>query len=91
MTRQEIITALVCGTWDHEDYECFYEALKDVRGQVNTVAKYQFQPGDRVRFEGRRGKIVTGTVERLMQKNVRVTADGGVGWRVSPSVLTKIA
>jgi len=89
MTRQEIVQELVQGKWTHADLEVFWSALKDVRTSINAVAKYQFQAGDRVSFQGR-GRLVLGTVEKLLTKNISVKADSGVNWSVSASALTKI-
>lgn len=42
MTRQEIISALVAGSWERADLDAFYEALKDVARRTASVAKWQF-------------------------------------------------
>ena len=92
MTRQEIVTALVGGTWTKDDLEAFRFAIRDVNSRINTLAKHEFQAGDRVQFKIRKGKgeVVRGTIEKIMTKNIRVRADDGGGWRVSPSFLEKI-
>ncbi len=52
-----------------------------------------FARGQRVSFEGRNGKTVTGTVERVNGKTVTVTNtdDGERGWRVNPNLLTVVS
>lgn len=90
MTKQEIISGMLSWHWSREDLDEFRQVLKSCRDTVNAVAKWEFKSGDRVRFVGRRGEVVTGTVERRMTKNILVRADDRVGWRVSPSVLEKI-
>jgi hypothetical protein len=50
-----------------------------------------FKKGDRVKFEDRVGKIITGTVIRVNQRSVSVEPDDGRSryWRVAPSMLRR--
>ena len=95
MTKQEIISALVGERWTHDDIRDFYDVLKSCRASADAVAKYQFKPGDIVRFEGRRGQLLQGTVVKRLTKNVQVRVNdlssmGSRTWRVPPSMLTKV-
>ena len=56
--------------------------------RAERKAARQWKVGDRVWFEGKRGRV-EGTIEALLPKNIRVRQDGGFGlpWRVSPSLL----
>jgi hypothetical protein len=92
MTKQEIISGLVQGHWSNEDIKDFYEVLKGCRATADAVAKYQFKVGDKVRFKGRGGRMVTGKVTKRMVKNIEVREDGSLrSWAVPPSVLEKIS
>lgn len=55
-----------------------------------SEALAKWSKGDRVRFTGRRGAVVVGTVMRVNTKTVSVKPDGERGsryWRVGPSLL----
>jgi len=60
--------------------------IRDYSRQSSDFAK-----GDRVKFEGRAGKMHTGTVLRVNKRTVSVTPDDGRVhyWRVAPSILRK--
>lgn len=47
-----------------------------------------FKPGDRVKFDGGRGRgVIRGKFVKLLQKNASVQTDAGLVWRVSPGLL----
>jgi hypothetical protein len=57
----------------------------------DSRAMMAFSNGDKVEFDGRRGRLITGTVERVNQKTVSVTnCSDGRSWRVPGSLLRKI-
>lgn len=68
-------------------------AVAAMQASKPVVLQPSFARGQRVSFEGRNGKTVTGTVERVNGKTVTVmdTDDGQRGWRVSPSLLTVVS
>jgi len=91
MTKQEIITELAGGRWSHEDIQDFASALKGCRAAADAVAKWQFNVGDKVKFTGRRGNVVVGTVVKRMTKNLQVREDEKFRtWTVPPSMLEKV-
>jgi len=61
--------------------------VRDYSRQSSDFAK-----GDRVKFEGRAGKLVTGTVLRVNKRSVSIEPDDGRVryWRVAPSMLRKV-
>lgn len=73
-----------------EDMNTVIEALKDRQRALAAAAKFEFSPGDRVTFEARNGRTVTGTVTKRLKVNVQVQQDDGPTWRVTPSLLTKV-
>tara|TARA_X000000368_G_scaffold303688_1_gene242071 strand:+ start:162 stop:452 length:291 start_codon:yes stop_codon:yes gene_type:complete len=69
-------------------------ALHQHRTYMNAQATRNFVVGDKVEFEGRRGRTVQGIVKRVKIKNIIVeetnSAFGG-RWNVSASLLKKVA
>ena len=58
---------------------------RDQLGQINAVS---LSNGDRVKFDGGRGRgVITGTFQGMARKNALVKADSGLTWRVSPHLL----
>lgn len=53
------------------------------------VSAYKFGPGDRVRWTGRSGIPVTGTVIKKNQSTVSVRSDSGQSWRVGATLLER--
>jgi hypothetical protein len=73
--------------------EDLMEASRMVRDAFSSLERREalaFKEGDRVRFEGKKGVMVEGTVEYPNEKTVTVKTDVGLRWRVSPSFLEKI-
>jgi len=66
------------------------QAVKLRRNQLHSQSAGSFMKGDRVEFEGRGGRILEGTVEKVKIKYVLVHADNGQRWNVPGSHLTKI-
>lgn len=66
--------------------------LKQRWDRLSQGEVLQFNPGDKVEFDSRRnGQKVTGVVNRINTKSVGVRATDGVNWKVSPSLLRKVA
>lgn len=63
------------------------KARRDSIGRMNTATLGR---GRKVKFKGRRGVIVTGTVEKVNRKTVTVRADSGQLWRVDGSLLEEV-
>ena len=53
---------------------------------LQTEIGRSFRVGDAVYFNDRRGMKVTGTIEKINQKTIKVATMGGT-WKVSPSLL----
>lgn len=73
------------------------EDLRDINNTLVAITKnrrvqvaHSFQPGDRVSFVSKQGRVTVGTVLYVMQKNVKVKTDGGIIWRISGTLLTKV-
>ena len=63
------------------------DAIKLRRTHMHRDAVHGLNIGDRVKFTGRRGETITGTVEKKAIKNVII--DTGAGkWRVPASIVT---
>jgi uncharacterized protein with PIN domain len=60
------------------------KARRDAIARMNTATLGR---GRRVKFKGRRGAMVTGTVEKVNRKTVIVKGDDNVTWRVAGSLL----
>jgi len=95
MTKQELIFEIVTGGWSAEDLQDFNRVLRDCRGTLDRVQKYEYKAGDTVTFTNRsglRGQSTvqkTGVVVRRLQKNVLVRCEeDGREWRVPPTMLS---
>lgn len=53
--------------------------------ELRAVIDKGLAVGVRVRFEGRHGDVVVGTIEKVNTKSVKILTDGGQRWTVSPS------
>ena len=59
---------------------------------IKSSAQASFRKGDKVRFTSSKGEVISGTVTRVNQKTVSMRCDDGIhGWRVSPTLLEKVA
>ena len=72
------------------DLSAVIDAVKMRRNQLHTADAHKFKFGDRVRFEGRQGRTLQGTVERVKIKYILVRTDLGQKWNVPGSHLTLI-
>jgi len=76
-------------------YECTVDELKEAQKELNLAWKLsqqrkalEFNIGDQVSFEHRRG-LIEGRVVKINQKSIGVKAESGISWNVSPGLLTK--
>lgn len=67
-----------------------WDILKVRFDELRRAATYSFSIGDNVTFQNR-GIRYEGVVEKLNQKTVSVRISSGGTWRVTSSVLTKVA
>jgi hypothetical protein len=61
--------------------------LQNKHKDLRNRAKFNFRVGQRVSFPARNGTQVTGIIDKINRKNVKVRADGGLRWNVSPVYL----
>ena len=85
MMYQEAI-AYVQGHATDEELRCFIEAIKMRRAWLGRQNIRAFRSGDTVSFTGRSGLTITGTVTKVMQKNVIVNTQRG-SYRVPANML----
>lgn len=67
--------------------EKIVERLKLISQAQSTAVLSQFSVGQRVRFLGRDGQAVVGTIIRLNKKTVSISSDNGQRWNVSPNLV----
>ena len=75
---------------DATDLDMVIQAVKMRRNQLHHQNANKLGPGDRVEFEGKGGRILQGTVEKIKIKYVLVSCDNGQRWNVPGSHLTQI-
>lgn len=56
--------------------------------RLQATATMMFRSGDRVSFQARDGRTITGTVLKVHQKTVSVISDTKTPWKVSGTLLT---
>jgi hypothetical protein len=86
MDIKAINTAIVTGTFTALELQSLSDALKFARARVASSLIGQLRKGAQVRFTGRQGVRLTGTVRSMGSKNVVVDTPNGV-WRVSATLL----
>lgn len=67
---------------DRDQLDRVIVAVKHRRDQLHLVATSRLTVGTRVKFQGRRGQIMTGTISRVNIKKVKVNCDNGEKWNV---------
>lgn len=82
------VAAFVLTEATNEELSSLVEAIKMRRTQLARKNVFTLRPGDTVSFVGRGGRKVTGTVAKVMQKNVQVK-EGFTMWRVPAQMLSK--
>jgi hypothetical protein len=89
MTIQEINTAIIAGTFTATELQSISDAVKFARARVASSLIGQLRKGAQVRFAGRRGVTLTGTVRSMGTKNVVIDTPQGA-WRVAATLLEVI-
>ncbi len=79
------------------DYEDAYEVQHALSARIKLLTKQKtrmMNVGDKVCFEDKNGKHMTGKITKIMRKNIKVQVDDGVyphdTWTVHPSFLTVV-
>lgn len=71
----------------NEDLNLVVRMLKARRDSIARMNTATLGRGKKVKFVGRRGVTVTGTVDKVNRKTVIVKGDDGITWRVAGSLL----
>jgi len=76
------------------DLKVVQEAIKgrwdEIERREAVAVSSRFRVGDRVLFDTRRGAVF-GKIVSFGPKNVKVVADGGMRWKVAPSLLREVS
>lgn len=89
MDIKAINSAIITGSFTAAELTSIGEAVKFARARVASSLIGQLKKGAQVRFTGRQGMKLTGTVRSMGTKNVVVDTSNGV-WRVSATLLEVI-
>ena len=68
------------------DFKTVASLFKQHQTNVATMATGNFSTGDSVYFISRSGEKISGVVEKVMQKNIKVSTSQGI-WRVPATML----
>jgi len=68
------------------DFKTVASLFKQHQTNVATMATGNFSTGDTVYFINRSGEKISGVVEKVMQKNIKVSTSQGI-WRVPATML----
>ena len=68
------------------DFKTVAALFKQHQTNVATMATGNFSTGDSVFFINRSGEKISGVVEKVMQKNIKVSTSQGI-WRVPATML----
>lgn len=91
MSKEDLLTLMnIVPNLDMDDIRRVYSILKDRQSRIQYQNTFKFNTGDRVQFNGKYGRMVSGSITKINQKTIKVKADDNVLWTVSPSLLTKI-
>jgi hypothetical protein len=77
-------------TLDRDQLDRVIEAVKHRRDQLHLDATRNLMVGTKVKFEGRRGETLTGTISRVNIKKVKVECDNGQRWNVPAGLVFPI-
>ena len=76
------------------DYEDAYEVRDALLARIKLLTKQKtrmMNVGDKVAFEDKNGKPMTGKITKIMRKNIRVLVDNtSQHWTVHPSFITVV-
>lgn len=85
------ITAAILMVQSKEELKLINEALSYQWSRVTKAQAKAFRVGERVEWNSKNGLVEKGTVAKVNQKTVQVKTVRGSTWRVSPSLLRKVA
>lgn len=87
MTKYQEAIAYIQGHATDDEIRCMIEAIKMRRAWLTRQNIRAIVTGDKVSFTGRNGLTLTGTVTKVMQKNVIVNTPRG-NYRVPANMLS---
>ena len=88
----QVNAAIISGNFTNEQLNAIGDAIRFARAQIANQVKFTLVKGSKVKFTGRQGVTVLGTVEKVNRKFILVREDkpgvqiGGV-WRVPANML----
>lgn len=90
LTKSEIqaLNTLI-GKADNEDMSVIYERMKLQRTWISNQVRRSLTVGDKVKFQGRRGVMVTGEVTKVNRKKC-IVREGMTNWNVPMSMLEAV-
>jgi hypothetical protein len=90
MNANEIVSAILNNNLNREELNMVIRAVNLKNRNLSAAAKFSFRPNQKVWFFSKSGTRINGVVTQLLQKNIKVLADNGVMWRVSPNLLKSV-
>ena len=76
---------------DNATLDAIIDQIKARRGQIQTQIGGSYPIGDTVKFDARSRGIITGTISKINQKTIVVKTTMSGTWKVTPSLLKKVA
>ena len=74
-----------------EDMKSVSQVFNAKIKHLQRVSTYSFDRGDKISFRSNKtGQTIVGTVERVNQKTLSITASDGTRWKVSSTLVNKI-
>jgi len=89
----QVNAAIISGNFTNEQLNAIGDAIRFARAQLASTVKCTLVKGSKVKFTGRQGMTILGTVEKVNRKFILVREDkpgsliGGV-WRVPANMLS---
>jgi len=76
-------------TLGREEISALWKILRSRSRSLDEAAvdSGRLRVGLAVQFEGRRGRLIEGVIEKMNNRSVSVRASDGVRWRVAPTLL----
>lgn len=84
-----IVNAIMTAELAADDYNAIVNAIKFARARVGALAKVGLRVGDKVEWNSKYGPVMSGTVTKVNQKNIKVSTAQGP-WIVSAALIRKI-
>jgi len=89
MLEKKDVIEYLWGIKNKNEIHEFWDILKRRNRQLEEQLTVNFQIGDNVRFRNKKGNVIGGIITQINRKSINVEVNGGVSWKVSPSLLEK--